>query len=57
MLKIRYNIKNFVDIISMADFYERVGIKKGEDWLIDNISEIKMNRKDCEQLLEYLKAN
>ncbi|MBP3708318.1 MAG: hypothetical protein J6J36_06980 [Clostridia bacterium] len=56
---IEYNLEDFKDICSMADFYEKVGLydKENNEWGFEDVHQLIMDDEDCHKILEYLQAN
>ena len=56
---IKFNIDDMKNITSMLDFYKKLGIcdKNGENWLINDIKNCKMNTAQCAKLLDFMLAN
>ncbi|MEI6296227.1 MAG: hypothetical protein WCO84_01095 [bacterium] len=58
MLVIKYNIEDFKDIISMGDFYKKLGMyDMFEKKIVTNVSQMFMEKENCEKLLEFMKSN
>ncbi len=56
---IKYNINDMKNIVSMLDFYKKVGIcdQYGDNWLIKDVKNCKMNTTQCLKLLDFMLAN
>lgn len=56
---IKYDINDFSDIVSMYDFYERIGLYDSETnkWEIDKVSQVHMRRGNDFKLLDFISAN
>jgi hypothetical protein len=56
---IEYNLEDFVDICSMVEFYEKLGLynKEKDEWAFEDVHQVIMDNEDCHKILEYLQAN
>ncbi|MPN19899.1 hypothetical protein SDC9_167274 [bioreactor metagenome] len=51
---IKYNIEDFTDISSMEDFYRKLGIWNDMGKTIFDVSQLHMEKENCEILQEYI---